>query len=120
MTDAAHLLSFAHPQGREVLDHARQLLLLGQSVAGTFGAERKANGLAVALQAMLHASAEDGYTMAEQLAGLSSATGWVLTGEPDGDARAGILTSLIQTIWDSARRGEAAEQSIDAEPEGRA
>lgn len=120
MTDSAHLLSFEHPQGREVLDLARQLLLLGQTTAATFGTERKANGLAIALQAMLHASTEDGYSMTEQLAGLSSATGWVLTGERDPDTRAGILTALIQTIWDSARRGEAAEQSIDSAPAGEA
>lgn len=119
MTDTAHLLSFEHPQGREVLDLARQLLLLGQDTAGTFGAERKANGLAIGLQAMLHAATEDDYTMAELLAGLASSTGWVLTGEPDGDKRAGILTSLIQTIWDSARRGEAAETAFGAETKGR-
>lgn len=120
MTDNAHLLSFSHPQGREVLDLARQLLLLGQTTAATFGTERKANGLAIALQAMLHAAGEDEYTMAESLAGLSSATGWVLTGEADLDTRAGTLTALIQTIWDSARRGEAAETAFNAPPAGEA
>lgn len=122
MTDPhpANLVAFDHPDGLALTALAEQLLDQAGKVAGMVGNTQQANAFAVALQGLTRVVEAKGFTYAEALAGLASAVGWALSNEDDLPTRLAILNVFSQTVWDSAVRGDAAEQAFAAEPVGRA
>lgn len=121
MTTAANLVAFGHPEVERATALAEALLDQAAVVTAEVGSSTRAATLDVALQALIRAAEKREFSLAETLAGLSGALGWVICGaEADLETRAAILQSTFQTAWESSRNGDAAEAAARSEPKGSA